>query len=224
MTVVNTCRLVVVAVSLLFAGLGPVEARTQSRETIQNMVIEEAGKFPQIPAALALAVARVESNFDPLSQSHAGARGVMQIMPRTARTTLMVHPDRLWDARTNIRNGLIFLADLYRAYGNRWDLALSHYNGGSLKKVSGRWVPHSYTRDYVRKVAYWKARYEQEFASRPVAPRVLPEVNTPRPRLSVRHHIDPVSQVTPRESSENAPIIHPMRRSFLKFMNETGFM
>ena len=134
------------------ATYAPGPHRSQVKEMIVHASIENG----TVPASLALAVAKVESDFQYDVESSAGARGVMQIMPSTARGEFDLHKDELWDAETNIRTGVTFLSDLYYAYGQDWELALSHYNGGSLKKKNGLYVPHSYTRGYVEKVMkYW---------------------------------------------------------------------
>ena len=133
----NWTVLVVIAASAAQAG----------KPEIRRLVVAEAARNGVVPTSLALAVARVESNFDPGPVSSAGARGVMQIMPRTARSEFGVNGEALWDPRTNVRLGLRYRAQLYDRYGRRWDLALSHYNGGSLvRSRSGRPRAHSYTR------------------------------------------------------------------------------
>ena len=110
-----------------------------------------------VPPALALAVAQVESNFRADAKSPVGAQGVMQIMPATAKGVFNISADHLRDPKINVRIGVSYLERLYRQYGGRWDLALSHYNGGSLKRQNGRYVAHSYTRGYVAKVMrYWR--------------------------------------------------------------------
>lgn len=133
---------------------------------VQRMVIEEALKS-RVPPSLALAVARVESNFQPRAQSPVGARGVMQIMPKTARDVFGVHESQLWNARLNIRLGIDFLEQLYEQYGRRWDLALSHYNGGTLAGGPGATArPHGYTRKYVADVQRWQRYYDSPAAFR----------------------------------------------------------
>ncbi|MDX1737956.1 MAG: lytic transglycosylase domain-containing protein, partial [Alphaproteobacteria bacterium] len=129
-----------------------------SKNEIKQMVVDEAEKNGVVPVALALAVAHVESHFQANAQSHVGARGVMQIMPATARGEFGVSADKLWNPRLNIQLGIRFLEKLYRQYGNRWELALSHYNGGTLKGRGANARPHSYTRKYVAKVTkYWRS-------------------------------------------------------------------
>ena len=130
------------------------------RSAIKEIVLEEALNS-EVPPALALAVARVESDFNADALSSAGARGVMQIMPRTGREEYGVGRDELWNARLNIRLGIDYLARLQKQYGGRWDLALSHYNGGTLRG-HGRYArPHSFTRRYVSSVYRWWQRYER---------------------------------------------------------------
>lgn len=133
-------------------------AQSASRFEVKQMVIAEAERS-SVPVSLALAVAKVESDFNARALSSAGARGVMQIMPATGRGEFGLAPDQLWDARTNVRTGVAFLERLYAQYNGRWDLALSHYNGGTIKNSR----PHSYTRGYVHKVMKWQKIYgEQE--------------------------------------------------------------
>ena len=129
------------------------------RGRIMSMVVREANDLGVSPS-LALALAHAESNFNPRALSHKGARGVLQIMPATARGEYGIAADQLWHPRTNIRLGLHFLKRLQRRYG-RTDLALSHYNGGS---VVGR-PPHARvlpaTRSYVAKVRRLQAMYRR---------------------------------------------------------------
>ena len=143
------------ALGLSFLLSSAAGATVPDRTEVQRMVVEEALRNGTVPPALALGVARVESGFRAGVESHKGARGVMQIMPATAKGEFGADPDDLWDARTNIRIGVAYLERLYRLYGNRWDAALSHYNGGSLK--NGR--PHGYTRGYVSDVMAWARRF-----------------------------------------------------------------
>jgi len=128
------------------------------REAVKRVVVEEALRIG-VPAELALAVARVESNFNPDALSSKGARGVMQIMPATAWGEFGIPADDLWLARRNIRLGVTYLRRLYDQYGQDWSLALSHYNGGTLRRKDGAWVAHGYTAGYVASVQAWQRRY-----------------------------------------------------------------
>jgi soluble lytic murein transglycosylase-like protein len=140
-------------------SISPAFAETAAQ--VQLMIVQEALKS-RVPPALALAVGRVESNFDEHAVSPVGARGVMQIMPKTARDVFGVGADYLWNARLNVRLGLTYLEQLYDQYGHRWDLALSHYNGGALSGPAGAAaIPHDYTRQYVADVLRWQRAYAE---------------------------------------------------------------
>ena len=122
------------------------------KETVMRIVAEEALDVG-IDPKLALAVAHVESNFSTHALSSAGARGVMQIMPATAREEFGVSPERLYNPRLNARLGSLFIKQLLDTYGGRLDIALSHYNGGSRVRLGNgqlRVIPA--TRQYVNKV------------------------------------------------------------------------
>lgn len=133
-------------------------SRTNAGE-IKALVIEEAVRM-RVSPSLALAVAHAESNFNPRAQSHAGARGVMQIMPATARLEYGIRPALLWNPRVNVRLGLHFLARLLDRYRGRVDLALSHYNGGSAVGdfPNARVIPATWS--YVRRVQRLRAHYQ----------------------------------------------------------------
>ncbi|MBM3488690.1 MAG: lytic transglycosylase domain-containing protein [Alphaproteobacteria bacterium] len=138
----------------------PSPAPAPSKVEVQRMVIAEAMNT-RVPPALALAVARVESGFDAAAESYAGARGVMQIMPRTAADEFGVAADELWNARLNVQLGIDFLGQLYDRYG-RWDLALSHYNGGSVLGEGRNARPLPATRRYVAAVLAWERHYRDQ--------------------------------------------------------------
>jgi len=119
---------------------------------IQKFLVDEANR-QQIDPALALAIAKVESDFNPRALSHAGAKGIMQIMPATAEGVYGVSRNQLFDAKTNITLGISFIKKLLTRYDQRADIALSHYNGGSaVRDKSGRLSVIPATRKYVNKV------------------------------------------------------------------------
>jgi hypothetical protein len=119
---------------------------------IQKFLVDEANR-QQIDPALALAIAKVESDFNPRALSHAGAKGIMQIMPATAEGVFGVSRHQLFDAKTNITLGISFIKKLLTRYDQRADIALSHYNGGSaVRDKSGRLSVIPATKKYVNKV------------------------------------------------------------------------
>lgn len=162
----------VAAVSGLILGLGGCAphmanahfSRRQNRQAdkdwIKSLVVREAANIG-VSISLALAVAHVESNFDPNAQSNKGARGVMQIMPATARGEYAVSANALWNPRTNIRLGLHYLNRLIERYDGQVDFALSFYNGGSRVGPPSRPRIIPATRSYVRKVKRLRAHYRR---------------------------------------------------------------
>ncbi|MBT4487965.1 MAG: lytic transglycosylase domain-containing protein [Rhodospirillaceae bacterium] len=163
MTRSNLAKALFLGLSLTTATLSQgAQARPDpaalDRNEIKRLVVEEA-EGTSLPPSLALALAKVESDFQGAALSEKGARGVMQIMPRTARTEFGVAADELWNPRLNIQLGLSFLEQLIERYGGRWDLALSHYNGGSLRGSGAAAQAHGYTKRYVQTVLRWQERY-----------------------------------------------------------------
>lgn len=142
---------------LFLAAAFVATAQAKSRFEIKQLVMSEAQQST-VPVSLALAVAKVESDFNEKALSSAGARGVMQIMPATARLEFGVDPDELWTAEENIRLGIRFLEKLYAQYDENWELALSHYNGGTLKNKRA----HTFNQGYVRKVQKWQQVYFEQ--------------------------------------------------------------
>ncbi|WPZ32196.1 lytic transglycosylase domain-containing protein [Thalassobaculum sp. OXR-137] len=152
--------------ALLLASPAGAREEGASREEVRRMVVQEALRSDLVPPSLALAVAEAESGFDADAVSPAGARGVMQIMPATARGEFGVAADELWNPRLNIQLGIAFLEHLIDRYDGRWDLALSHYNGGSAvgRGRDARVIPA--TRAYVDKVLTGERRHARDAAIR----------------------------------------------------------
>lgn len=71
-----------------------------------DSIFEEASALYQIPSKLLRAVAKAESGFNPKAVSKAGAMGVMQLMPGTARSLGVSDP---YNARQNILGGAKYL-------------------------------------------------------------------------------------------------------------------
>ncbi len=136
-------------------------AEASTRADVRRLVVEEAMNS-HVPPSLAMAVAKVESDFQPKALSTAGARGVMQIMPATAMGEYGIGADELWNARLNVQLGIDFLGQLIARYGGRWDLALSHYNGGSVMRTRSSMEPLPATRKYVEAVLKWQKRYAEQ--------------------------------------------------------------
>lgn len=108
----------------------------------------------RVSPALALAVISVESAGNPNAVSHAGARGLMQLIPATAER-FGVNPN---DPDQNIKGGIAYLDWLLKEFNGDVVLALAGYNAGeNAVKSNGGPPPYAETRAYVPKVlAAWQ--------------------------------------------------------------------
>ena len=146
------------AVSAL--GLGPADVPVPRLATLQRIAdahgrdILAATVGRAVSPALVLAVIAVESAGRPQAVSHAGAAGLMQLMPATAERFGV--DDRM-DPVANIRGGTAYLAWLLGHFDRDPILALAGYNAGEGAVAQhGGVPPFAETRDYVPKVlAAW---------------------------------------------------------------------
>ena len=119
--------------------------------------IEAAARRHGLDPTLAMAVARVESCFDVRARSRAGAEGIMQLMPATARA-LGVGDSFARDA--NLDGGTRYLARLLARFGGDETLALAAYNAGpGHVRRHGGVPPFPETVAYVRRVLAARERY-----------------------------------------------------------------
>lgn len=113
------------------------------KDIFRKLAAREAEKFG-MPAAIADAVMRVESNYNPRAAGAAGEVGLMQVMPPTAR--MLGHKgslEELADPETNIRLGVMYL-------GQAWKLAKGDICTAAMKYRAG----HNETRFSVLSVRY----------------------------------------------------------------------
>jgi peptidoglycan DL-endopeptidase CwlO len=131
------------------AATGPPTVSARMSGTPYAEMFTAAGRRYGVDPALLSAVAKAESAYQAHAVSSAGARGLMQLMPGTARS-LKVNPDVPAQA---VDGAARLLADHLRTFNGRVDLALAAYNAGpgAVRKYSGI-PPYDETRTYVQRV------------------------------------------------------------------------
>lgn len=122
-----------------------------------NEAIKKSSEKYNLEEALIRAIIKQESNYDINSKSWAGARGLMQLMPETAK---LLGVTNIWDIEQNIDGGCRYYIDCYKAFGNM-ELALAGYNAGinAVKKYGGV-PPYRETKEYIKMVVYWYNIYK----------------------------------------------------------------
>jgi soluble lytic murein transglycosylase-like protein len=135
-------------------------SRDPARYSRYNSLIDEAAKLYQLPESFIRAVMRVESDFNPTVVSRAGAMGLMQLMPKTARSMGVSDP---FDARQNIHGGARYLRILANRFKGDLVLTVAAYNAGegAVQKYNGI-PPYRETQRYVRRVLKHYYAYRSE--------------------------------------------------------------
>lgn len=117
-------------------------------DALRQYMLEAATKH-DIPPHILDAMAHAESNYNPNARSRAGAAGIMQLMPRTARMMGVRNP---LDPSQSLEGGAGYLKQLLERYG-ALPKALAAYNAGPTAVDKAGGIPNiPETQDYVRKV------------------------------------------------------------------------
>jgi soluble lytic murein transglycosylase-like protein len=127
----------------------PASNSSQSQNAVRQHIQVAATRFG-IDRNLVDAVAWQESRYNPRALSTAGAMGVMQLMPGTARQLGVRNPH---DVEQNVVGGTAYLRQQLERFGNNVPLALAAYNAGPGAVIKyGGIPPYRETQDYVRQI------------------------------------------------------------------------
>ena len=131
----------------------------KNRARFASTIKQYAERY-RLPHSLLHAVITAESAYDPEAVSRAGAVGLMQLMPETARRYGVANRRNPSD---NISGGTRYLRDLLMMFNNNVQLALAAYNAGenAVKKYGNKIPPYTETQNYVKKVISYYQQYRK---------------------------------------------------------------
>ncbi len=132
------------------AELPPIHPAILSLSVRYDTIIRREALDANLDPELLRAVIVVESGFDVDAVSSAGAKGLMQLMPATAKSYGVTN---VFDPAQNIRGGAQYLRDLLDRYDD-YELVLAAYNAGesAVEKYGNQVPPFAETRSYIPKV------------------------------------------------------------------------
>jgi soluble lytic murein transglycosylase-like protein len=143
----KSVKTVLATVGLLALAAHLAAASAADLCRLYSPIIKKAAETHRIDQELIHVVIRAESNYDAFAISSAGAMGLMQLMPATAR---QYGVNNVFDPAQNIEGGVRYLKDLVRLYKGQTRLVLAAYNAGqeAVRKYMGI-PPYPETKNYI---------------------------------------------------------------------------
>ncbi|MBW1782910.1 MAG: lytic transglycosylase domain-containing protein [Deltaproteobacteria bacterium] len=128
-------------------------------EPFHPIIVKAASRF-EVDPALVKAVIMAESGYNPQAVSSQGAKGLMQLMPKTAEA---LGVKDTFNPVHNVNGGVKYLKQLLEAFDDDIKLALAAYNAGSSKVRQHQGIPPiKATRYFVKKVFAYYQYYKNE--------------------------------------------------------------
>ena len=134
------------------------------RPSSYDVLIQDLARAYQLEPALVKAVVHVESAFNPRARSHAGAAGLMQLMPGTANRFGVRN---VYQPADNVLGGIRYLRWLFTYFDGNVPLVLAGYNAGegAVNRYGGV-PPYRETQTYVRRVLRMRDVYRCDYAGK----------------------------------------------------------
>lgn len=133
-------------------------SNSSSKNSAYDHYITASANRNGVDAGLMKAMMHAESSFNPQARSHAGAQGLMQLMPATASRFSVNNP---WNPSENIEGAAKYIAWLSKRFDGNLEHVVAGYNAGegNVDKYGGI-PPFKETRNYVKKVM---KRYNNQY-------------------------------------------------------------
>ena len=143
-------------------GTSSVSACPKKAERLFHSIIMQAANRNQVDPALVKAIIMAESSYNPRAISKKGAKGLMQLMPGTAKA---LGVENSFDPEHNINAGVRYFKQLLNQFDGDMKLALAAYNAGSRKVRQYQGVPpYKVTQYYITKVYKYYQHYQKQMA------------------------------------------------------------
>ncbi len=140
----------------------PLSVHGKKTEALLHPVVLKAANRHQIDPALVKAIIMAESSYNPKAISKKGARGLMQLMPKTAE---ILGVKDSFNPEQNINAGVKHFKGLMNRFKGDVKLALAAYNAGSRKVRKYQGVPpFKATQYYIKKVFEYYQYYREKMA------------------------------------------------------------
>jgi soluble lytic murein transglycosylase-like protein len=132
----------------------------KAKDKLFNPIIREVAGRHDMDPALIKAIIMAESGHNPKAVSKRGAKGLMQLMPITAKS---LGVEDVFDPEHNIKAGVVYFKKLLNQFDGDVKLALAAYNAGSRKVRKYKGIPpFKATKIYIRKVFRYYEKYKEQ--------------------------------------------------------------
>ena len=135
----------------------PAKGMGKTGNPFQHIIMDAASRH-QVDPEMIKAIIMAESSFNPKAVSRSGARGLMQLMPHTAKYLGVIDS---FDPNHNIEGGVRYFKKLLIRFDHNVELALAAYNAGTRNVIRyGGIPPFKETKFYIKKVLKYYENYK----------------------------------------------------------------